>query len=67
MSKTSKEKLLAEIENLMSYGKKEATIDPSLLKYLDHNALIDIRDKLKARTNRLSQDDINWLQKFKKE
>ena len=67
MSEKSKEELLSEIERLMAYGKEEPTINPSLLQYLDLQALIDIRDKLKARTSTLKEEDKEWLQQFRKE
>jgi hypothetical protein len=67
MSEKSKEDLLAEIERLMAYGREEPTITPSLLQYLDLQALLDIRDKLKARSSTLKEEDKAWLQQFRKE
>ena len=67
MSEPSKEELLAEIEVLMAYGRKDPTIDPSLLDYLDLNSLISIRDRLKERSSTLKEEDKEWLKQFKKE
>ncbi|ADV46837.1 hypothetical protein [Nitratifractor salsuginis] len=67
MSENTKEELLTEIEKLMAYGKEEPTINPSLLKYLDLNALTEIRDKLKERSATLKEEDKEWLQQFRKE
>jgi len=66
METPTKESLLAEIEALIAYGAKEPTIHPDLLAYLEVNDLIGIRDKLKSKTNILTEEDKEWLEQFKK-
>ncbi len=61
-----KELLLQEIEKLMSYGKDEPTINPSLLEYLDIEALQNIKKSLEHKVGTLSEDDKEWLEQFKK-
>jgi hypothetical protein len=61
-----KELLLQEIEKLMSYGKDEPTINPSLLEYLDIEALQNIKKSLEYKVGTLSEDDKEWLEQFKK-
>jgi len=67
MNEREKEELLAEIEKLMAYGREDPTIDPSLLKYLDSEALQSIVDKLKKRQKNLIEEEKEWLSQFRKE
>ena len=62
----TKEKLLKEIEDLISYGKNKSTIDPSLLQYLEINDLENIKKKLEAKKDILTTEDKEWLEQFKK-
>ena len=62
----SKEKLLAEIEKLISYGRDEPTINPALLEYLEIDDLINTKAKLLERVGKLSDEDKVWLEQFKK-
>lgn len=62
----NKEILLAEIEKLIAYGKKEPTINPSLLKYLEVDDLISIKKRLLKKVGNLSNEDKEWLEQFKK-
>ena len=62
----SKEELLADIENLIAYGRKEPTINPALLTYLEIDDLIATKKKLLERVGTLSEEDKEWLQQFKK-
>ncbi len=69
MNKTneqSKEDLLADIDKLISYGKEEPTINPDLLAYLEIGDLIGIKKKLLARVGKLSEEDKDWLEQFKR-
>ena len=61
-----KKTLLAEIETLIAYGKKESTINPALLAYLSLDDLISIKKKLLERIDKLSLEDKAWLEQFKK-
>ena len=62
----SKEELLTEIEELISYGRDEPTINPSLLAYLEVDDLISTKKKLLERVGKLSDEDKKWLEQFKK-
>jgi len=62
----SKEELLAEIEKLISYGREEPTINPDLLAYLELEDLINTKAKLLERVGKLSDEDKEWLEQFKK-
>ncbi|RLA77327.1 MAG: hypothetical protein DRG30_00495 [Epsilonproteobacteria bacterium] len=66
-TKQSKEALLADIEQLMQYDKNDkATINPSLLTYLDIDTLISTKKSLLKRTGTLSEEDKEWLHQFMK-
>jgi len=62
----TKEKLLADIEKLIAYGRKEPTINPDLLAYLEIEDLINTKAKLLERVGKLSEEDKEWLEQFKK-
>ena len=62
----SKEKLLADIEKLIAYGRDEPTINPSLLEYLSIEDLINTKAKLLERVGKLSEEDKDWLEQFKR-
>ncbi len=62
----TKEELLAEIEELISYGREEPTINPDLLAYLEVEDLINTKAKLLERVGTLSDEDKAWLEQFKK-
>jgi len=62
----NKEKLLKEIDKLIAYGKKDPTINPALLAYLEIDDLLSIRKKLLERVGNLSEEDKDWLEQFKK-
>jgi len=62
----SKEKLLADIEKLIAYGREEPTINPALLAYLEIEDLINTKAKLLERVGTLSDEDKVWLEQFKK-
>jgi len=65
-NKESKEKLLADIEKLIAYGRNEPTINPALLEYLEIEDLINTKSKLLERVGKLSEEDKEWLEQFKK-
>jgi hypothetical protein len=65
-TKPTKEELLADIEKLISYGRDEPTINPTLLAYLEIDDLISTKKKLLERVGKLSEEDKEWLEQFKK-
>lgn len=62
----TKEELLADIEKLIAYGREETTINPALLAYLEIDDLLSTKKKLLERVGKLSEEDKEWLQQFKK-
>lgn len=62
----SKEELLADIEKLISYGREEPTINPALLAYLEIDDLLSTKKKLLEKVGKLSEEDKEWLEQFKK-
>ena len=62
----TKEELLADIEKLIAYGRDEPTINPALLAYLEVEDLINTKAKLLERVGKLSDEDKEWLEQFKK-
>ncbi len=64
--KNEKEILLAEIEKLIAYGKKDPTINPVLLEYLEISDLISIKKRLLKNMGHLSKENIEWLEQFKR-
>ena len=66
MSGKNKQELLGDIEELISYGEDEPTINPALLEYMEISALESIKAKLLLRVGQLSSEDREWLEQFKK-
>jgi len=64
--KNEKEKLLQDIEELIAYGREESVINPALLAYLEIDDLISTKKKLLERVGKLSEEDKEWLEQFKK-
>lgn len=64
-NESSKEDLLADIEQLIAYGREETTINPDLLAYLEISDLINIKKKLLLKVGKLSDDDKKWLEQFR--
>jgi hypothetical protein len=62
----TKEELLNDIEELISYGRDKPTINPALLAYLELDDLISTKKKLLERVGKLSDEDKKWLEQFKK-
>ncbi|HIP18486.1 MAG TPA: hypothetical protein EYG78_04030 [Sulfurovum sp.] len=62
----TKEELLQDIEALISYGREEPAINPALLAYLNLDDLISTKKKLLERVGKLSDEDKEWLEQFKK-
>jgi len=62
----TKEELLNDIEELISYGRDKPTINPALLAYLELDDLISTKKKLLERVGKLSEENKKWLEQFKK-
>lgn len=66
-NKITKEELLKEIESLLSYSPKDqTTINPNYLEYLELEDLESIKKGLMSKIGKLNQEDIEWLEQFKK-
>ena len=62
-----KEELLKEIEALLSYKPEEkTTINPNYLEYLELEDLESIKKGLISKIGKLSEENIAWLEQFKK-
>jgi len=62
-----KEKLLKEIEVLLSYNPQESVdINPNYIEYLELNDLESIKANLINKVGKIKQEDIVWLEQFKK-
>jgi len=60
-------KLINEIKNLWkSQNIQEFDIDPKLLEYLELKDLEELKYKILKSQSNLSQEQKEWLQKFKK-
>jgi len=66
MHTQTKEELLKEIDELISYGNEDPTINPALLAYLSQTDLLSIKKKLLEKVGNLSEEDKAWLEQFKK-
>ena len=62
-----KEELLHEIEALLTYKpENKTTINPNYLEYLELEDLESIKKGLMAKLGTLTQEDIEWLEQFKR-
>ena len=63
----TKEELLKEIEALLSYKPNDTTtINPNYLEYLELEDLKSIKKNLIHRIGKLTEEDIEWLEQFKR-
>ncbi len=63
----TKEELLKEIEALLSYKPDDKLeINPNYLEYLELEDLESIKKGLIDKIGKLKEEDIAWLQQFKK-
>ena len=61
-----KEKLLKEIEELLSKYDGEMEISPYVLEYLDEHELEKIKQNLLKKQENVIEDNSEWLEQFKK-
>lgn len=63
----TKEELLDEIEALLTYKpENKTTINPNYLVYLEIEDLESIKKSLLEKLGKLKEEDIAWLEQFKK-
>jgi len=63
----TKEELLYDIEALLTYKPENKTsINPNYLEYLEIEDLESIKKSLLEKLGKLKEEDIAWLEQFKK-
>ena len=64
-----KEQLILDIQNLLNTHEKVTTtaINPNLLEFMDEDTLKSIIGSLLDQKEASKEDDIEWLEQFKKE
>ena len=63
----TKEELLQEIEALLTYKPENKTsINPKYLEFLELEDLENIKKGILAKLGKLKEEDIHWLEQFKK-
>ncbi|WP_456485920.1 hypothetical protein [Hydrogenimonas sp.] len=62
-----KEKLLREIEKLLSFDGNDTTINPDYLEFFTMEELESIRRELERKYENMVKDNLEWMQRFKKE
>jgi len=63
----TKEELLYDIEALLTYKPENKTsINPNYLEYLEIEDLESIKKSLLEKLGKLKEEDITWLEQFKK-
>ncbi|WP_456323745.1 hypothetical protein [Hydrogenimonas sp.] len=62
-----KEKLLREIEKLLSFDGNDTTINPDYLELFTMEELESIRRELERKYENMVKDNLEWMQRFKKE
>jgi hypothetical protein len=65
---SSKEDLIHDIEQLLnSYeGGSQTSIDVNMLSFMDENSLKSIIDSLLKQKERVVEENLEWLEQFKK-
>lgn len=61
IDKGDKSAIIKEINSLMKYDDKNQEISPHILKLLELEELIDMRDKLLIGKKFLREDSISWF------
>lgn len=61
ISNDDKTQLIKEINDLMQYDKIKDSISPFVMKYLEIDELLDIRDNLLASRKFLKEESIKWF------
>ena len=63
----TKEELLKEIEALLAYNpEQKLEINPNYLEYLELDDLKSIKAGLLQKVGTLNEEDLDWLEQFKK-
>ncbi|WP_457593369.1 hypothetical protein [Hydrogenimonas sp.] len=62
-----KEELLEAIEKLLSFDGNETSINPDYLEYFTIEELEAIKRKLEEKYETMVEENLEWMQQFKKE
>jgi hypothetical protein len=60
-----KEALLHEIEKLLSFDGRDTAINPDYLAYFTLEELTNIKKELEERHERMVENHLEWMQRFK--
>ncbi|WP_201352438.1 hypothetical protein [Hydrogenimonas urashimensis] len=66
MQNTEKEDLLKEIEKLLSFDGNDTTINPDYLAYFTREELASIKKELERKYDNMVEENLEWMQQFKK-
>jgi len=67
MENKQKRQLLEEIEKLLSFDGNDAEINPNYLEYFTIDELISIKKELERKYANMVEDNLEWMQQFKKQ
>ncbi len=64
---STKEQLIADIENLLNRydGVKQTRIDPALLQFMDRQTLLSIISSILRQQEKTNESNLEWLEQFK--
>lgn len=62
-----KEELLKTIEKLLSFDGNETVINPDYLAYFTIEELRSIKEELERKYANMVEENLEWMQRFKKE
>ncbi|WP_092912208.1 hypothetical protein [Hydrogenimonas thermophila] len=62
-----KRQLLEDIEKLLSFDGNDTEINPNYLKYFTIDELISIKKELEKKYANMVEDNLEWMQQFKKQ
>ena len=63
-----KQQLILDIQNLLNtYGENSTQINPALLEYMNAEELKAIIDNLLSQKETIIEENLQWLEQFKKE
>jgi len=66
MENMEKRQLLEEIEKLLSFDGNDTEINPNYLEYFTIEELTSIKKELERKYANMVEDNLEWMQQFKK-
>ncbi|WOE69671.1 hypothetical protein RZR97_11245 [Hydrogenimonas thermophila] len=67
MENMEKRQLLEDIEKLLSFDGNDTEINPNYLEYFTIDELISIKKELEKKYANMVEDNLEWMQQFKKQ